>query len=115
MDEKRCFQDLSKLLQHPSRRPFALDGQPRYLESEKELNVGSMTLEMGKTLGSAIAEAEKCALAATTPNTLEFIADEVIATTASKSFIRYQPLGIVLAVMPGTFLSGNVSVLLRPA
>ena len=75
------------------------------LEAEKEPIGRLMTLEMGKTLGSAIAEAEKCAggcrfYAAHAP---KFIADEVIETSASKSFIRYQPLGIVLAVMPWNF------------
>jgi len=75
------------------------------LEAEKESIGRLMTLEMGKTLGSAIAEAEKCAggcrfYAAHAP---KFIADEVIETSASKSFIRYQPLGIVLAVMPWNF------------
>jgi len=64
-----------------------------------------MTLEMGKTLASAVAEAEKCALGCRyyAEHAAKFIADEVIATTASKSFIRYQPLGIVLAVMPWNF------------
>ena len=75
------------------------------LESEKESIGRLMTLEMGKTLGSAIAEAEKCALGCRyyAEHAAKFIADEVIATTASKSFIRYQPLGIVLAVMPWNF------------
>jgi succinate-semialdehyde dehydrogenase / glutarate-semialdehyde dehydrogenase len=64
-----------------------------------------MTLEMGKTLASAIAEAEKCATACRyyAENAARFVADEVIETTASKSYIRYQPIGIVLAVMPWNF------------
>src|SRR6516164_766063 len=75
------------------------------LESEKEPIGSLMTLEMGKTLASAVAEAEKCALGCRyyAEHAAKFIADEVIATTASKSFIRYQPLGIVLAVMPWNF------------
>jgi len=75
------------------------------LEAEKEALGRLMTLEMGKTLGSAIAEAEKCAGACRyyAEHSSKFIADEVIATSASKSFIRYQPLGIVLAVMPWNF------------
>jgi succinate-semialdehyde dehydrogenase / glutarate-semialdehyde dehydrogenase len=75
------------------------------LEAEKEPIGRLMTLEMGKTLGSAIAEAEKCAGACRyyAQNAEKFLADEVIPTTASKSFIRYQPLGIVLAVMPWNF------------
>jgi succinate-semialdehyde dehydrogenase / glutarate-semialdehyde dehydrogenase len=64
-----------------------------------------MTLEMGKTLSSAIAEAEKCSSACRyyAEHAEKFVADEVIPTSASKSFIRYQPLGIVLAVMPWNF------------
>lgn len=75
------------------------------LESEKESIGRLMTLEMGKTLSSAIAEAEKCASACRyyAEHAEKFVADEVIPTAASKSFIRYQPLGIVLAVMPWNF------------
>jgi len=75
------------------------------LESEKEAIGRLMTLEMGKTLGSAIAEAEKCAGACRyyAEHSEKFLADEVIATTAAKSYIHYQPLGIVLAVMPWNY------------
>jgi succinate-semialdehyde dehydrogenase / glutarate-semialdehyde dehydrogenase len=75
------------------------------LEKEKESIGKLMTLEMGKTLASAIAEAEKCALGCRyyAEHAAKFIEDEVIPTAASKSFIRYQPLGIVLAVMPWNF------------
>lgn len=81
------------------------------LEAEKEPIGRIMTLEMGKTLGSAIAEAEKCALGCRyyAEHAAKFIADEVIPTAASKSFIRYQPLGIVLAVMPWNFPFWQVS------
>jgi len=75
------------------------------LETEKAALGHLMTLEMGKTLGSAIAEAEKCAGACRyyAEHAAQFMADEVIQTSASKSYIRYQPLGIVLAVMPWNF------------
>jgi len=75
------------------------------LESEKEPLGRLMTLEMGKTLSSAIAEAAKCATACLyyAENAEKFVADEVIETTAFKSYIRYQPVGIVLAVMPWNF------------
>ena len=87
------------------------------LEAEKETIGRLMTLEMGKTLGSAIAEAEKCApAAAITPNTPQrFVADEIIATSAARSFIRYQPLGIVLAVMPWNFPFWQVFRFVAPA
>ena len=75
------------------------------LEAEKESIGRLMTLEMGKTLSSAISEAEKCASGCRyyAEHAAQFIADEVIPTGASKSFIRYQPLGIILAVMPWNF------------
>lgn len=75
------------------------------LEAEKDAYGHLMTLEMGKTLSSAIAEAEKCAGACRyyAEHAAKFVADEVIQTTATKSYIHYQPLGIVLAVMPWNF------------
>lgn len=75
------------------------------LESDKAPLGRLMTLEMGKTLGSAIAEAEKCAGACRyyAEHAAHFMADELIPTPASKSYIHYQPLGIVLAVMPWNF------------
>jgi succinate-semialdehyde dehydrogenase/glutarate-semialdehyde dehydrogenase len=64
-----------------------------------------ITLEMGKTLKSAIAEVEKCAnlcrfYAEHAPC---FLADTPVQTDASRTLIRYQPLGIILAVMPWNF------------
>jgi succinate-semialdehyde dehydrogenase/glutarate-semialdehyde dehydrogenase len=75
------------------------------LVAEKDSLGRLMTLEMGKTLASAVAEAEKCATACRyyAEHAQKFIADEIIETTASKSYIRYEPLGIVLAVMPWNF------------
>ena len=75
------------------------------VESEKESVGRLMTTEMGKTLKSAIAEAAKCALVCRyyAENAERFLADEVVPTPAKKSFIRYQPLGVVLAVMPWNF------------
>jgi len=75
------------------------------LDAEKDALGRIMTLEMGKTLGSAIAEVEKCALTCRyyAQHSEQFLADEVIATTASKSYIHYQPLGIVLVIMPWNY------------
>jgi succinate-semialdehyde dehydrogenase/glutarate-semialdehyde dehydrogenase len=108
VDEKitkasRTFQSFRKTSLTDRARWMARAGE--ILETEKEPIGRLMTLEMGKTLGSAIAEAEKCALGCRyyAEHGAKFVADEVIATAASKSFIRYQPLGIVLAVMPWNF------------
>jgi len=75
------------------------------LETEKETLGRLMTTEMGKTLKSAIAEAAKCAWVCRyyAESAERFLADEVVETPAKKSFIRYQPLGVVLAVMPWNF------------
>ncbi len=85
-----------------------------------------MTTEMGKTYQSAIAEAEKCAkvcrfYAAKAP---EFLANVPIESDASHSYVAYQPLGTILAVMPWNFpfwqvfrfaapalMAGNVGIL----
>ena len=65
------------------------------LEAEKNELAKLMTLEMGKTFRSAVDEAVKCAWACRyyAENAEKFLADEVIETTATKSYIRYQPHG----------------------
>ena len=75
------------------------------LEQEKNELAHLMTLEMGKTLRSAVDEAVKCAWACRyyAENAERFLADEVVATTAKKSFIRHQPMGAILVVMPWNY------------
>lgn len=75
------------------------------LERDREIYAKIMTLEMGKTLKSAIAEIEKCALVCRyyAKNAAQFMADAPVTTDASNSFVRYQPLGAILAVMPWNF------------
>jgi succinate-semialdehyde dehydrogenase/glutarate-semialdehyde dehydrogenase len=75
------------------------------LESKQVEFAKLMTLEMGKTLKSAIAEAQKCALVCRyyAENAARFLADLPGSTDASSSFVRYQPMGIILAVMPWNF------------
>ncbi|MBO0860534.1 MAG: NAD-dependent succinate-semialdehyde dehydrogenase [Chloracidobacterium sp.] len=75
------------------------------LDAEKESFGRLMTTEMGKPLRAAVEEAAKCAWACRfyAEKAAEFLADEMIPTGATRSFIRYQPLGPVLAVMPWNF------------
>ncbi|HWF14089.1 MAG TPA: NAD-dependent succinate-semialdehyde dehydrogenase [Candidatus Acidoferrales bacterium] len=75
------------------------------LESEKNALAKLMTLEMGKTLRSAVDEAVKCAWVCRyyAENAEKFLADEVVETPASRSFIRYQPMGAVLVIMPWNY------------
>ena len=87
------------------------------LESEKENYGRIMTTEMGKTFRSAVDEAAKCAWVCRyyAENAERFLADEVVETSASRSFIRYQPLGAVLAVMPWNFPFWQVLRFAAPA
>ncbi len=87
------------------------------LVAEKERLGRLMTLEMGKTLASAVAEAEKCASACRyyADHAARFLADERIETSASESFVRYLPLGPVLAVMPWNFPFWQVFRFAAPA
>ncbi len=64
-----------------------------------------MALEMGKPLKQGIAEAEKCALVCDyyADNAEAHLAPEVIKTEASKSYVAFDPIGVVLAVMPWNF------------
>jgi len=76
-----------------------------------------MTSEMGKTVASAIAEVEKCEWACRyyAANGAAFLADEVVETNARQSRVRFQPLGVVLAVMPWNFPLWQVFRFAAPA
>jgi len=64
-----------------------------------------MTEEMGKPIAQSRAEIDKCAWVCEyyAENAKKFLSDEFIETDAAKSFVTYQPLGVVLAVMPWNF------------
>jgi succinate-semialdehyde dehydrogenase/glutarate-semialdehyde dehydrogenase len=87
------------------------------LESEKEHYARVMTTEMGKTFRSAVDEAAKCAWVCKyyAENAERFLADEVVETGAKRSFIKYQPLGPALAVMPWNFPFWQVLRFAAPA
>src|SRR5579863_7781000 len=75
------------------------------LEKKKETFARMMTTEMGKTFRSAVEEAVKCAWVCRfyAENGEAFLADEVVTTPATRSYVRYQPLGPILAVMPWNY------------
>ncbi len=87
------------------------------LEGHKKQFGETMTTEMGKPIKAAIAEAEKCAWVCRyyAENAERFLADETIDTNASRSYVRYQPLGVVLAVMPWNFPFWQVFRFAAPA
>src|SRR5580693_5614411 len=87
------------------------------LERDKDKFAHLMTLEMGKPYKAAVAEAVKCTTACRyyAENTERFLADEVVETGAKKSFIRYLPIGPILAVMPWNFPFWQVMRFAAPA
>jgi succinate-semialdehyde dehydrogenase/glutarate-semialdehyde dehydrogenase len=75
------------------------------LENERDRLGRIMTLEMGKPIGAARAEAAKCATACRyyALHGQRLLSDEPVEAGGGRSFIRYQPIGPVLAVMPWNF------------
>ena len=87
------------------------------LDAEKERLGRMMTLEMGKPIQAAIDEAAKCATACRfyAEHGPAFVADVPVEDTDHRSFIAYEPLGVVLAVMPWNFPFWQVIRFLAPA
>ena len=96
------------------------------LKQKKDLLGLLMTKEMGKPIKQSIAEAEKCAWVCEyyADNAEKFLSQKEIPTGSTKSFISFQPIGIVLAIMPWNFpfwqvfrfaspalMAGNVGIL----
>jgi succinate-semialdehyde dehydrogenase/glutarate-semialdehyde dehydrogenase len=75
------------------------------LDEEAEEFGRLMTSEMGKTLAAATAEAQKCARGCRyyAENAERFMADEEIELRGAKTYVRYEPLGPILAIMPWNF------------
>jgi succinate-semialdehyde dehydrogenase/glutarate-semialdehyde dehydrogenase len=76
-----------------------------------------VTREMGKPVAEARAEVEKCATACDyyAEHAGDFLADEPVATSADRSWIGYEPVGVVLAVMPWNFPLWQVFRFAAPA
>jgi succinate-semialdehyde dehydrogenase/glutarate-semialdehyde dehydrogenase len=75
------------------------------LRADKQRYAALLTSEMGKPIVEAEAEVEKCAWTAgwIADNAARLLADEPTESTATESYVRFQPLGVVLAVMPWNF------------
>ena len=86
------------------------------LERKHEL-AKLMAVEMGKPLKQGVAEAEKCAAGCDyyADHAEAHLAPEVIQTAASKSYVAFDPLGVVLAVMPWNFPFWQVFRFAAPA
>ncbi len=98
--EYLCFRKLSF-----AQRAAMMSKAGQLLESEKQELGKLMTTEMGKTLASAVAEAEKCAWVCRyyAENAERFLAPEEVKLGPAKTRVIYQPIGPILAVMPWNF------------
>ena len=98
-------------------RARRLTAAAEILEAEKDRLGRIMTLEMGKTIVSARAEAAKCATACRyyAEHGERLLADEPVDAGAGRCFIRYQSIGPVLAVMPWNFPFWQVFRFAAPA
>lgn len=98
-------------------RAQAMERAAELLEAEKDSYARTMTLEMGKPLAAAVSEVEKCAWACRyyAEHGQRFLEDEPVESDAARSFIRYLPIGPVLAVMPWNFPYWQVFRFAAPA
>ena len=88
------------------------------LLEQRQRELGALaTTEMGKPIKAAVAEVLKCALVCRyyADNAKQFLSDEAVKTEAEESFIRYEPIGPVLAVMPWNFPYWQVFRFASPA
>jgi succinate-semialdehyde dehydrogenase / glutarate-semialdehyde dehydrogenase len=107
---------------HHRRRPFAKREQlmmaaASLLEQEKDKLARTMTLEMGKLFRAALDEIAKCVRACRfyAENAERFLEDEAAQTDAARSYVRYEALGPVLAIMPWNFPFWQVFRFAAPA
>lgn len=101
------FSDRAKLLKNASK-----------VLLQRKLELATlMAKEMGKPIAPGIAEIEKCAAVCDyyAENGAEFLKEEMIPTEASRSYVSFQPLGVVLAVMPWNFPFWQLFRFLAPA
>lgn len=98
-------------------RARMMERAAKILEKEKKSFGRIMTLEMGKPFRSAVDEVSKCALVCRyyAENAERFLQDQSIETTATRSYVHYQPLGPILAVMPWNYPFWQVMRFVAPA
>ncbi|MEO5910070.1 MAG: NAD-dependent succinate-semialdehyde dehydrogenase [Pelobium sp.] len=97
-------------------RASLMNNLVKVLTSKKEELAKLMTEEMGKPYKAGITEAEKCALVCEyyAENAAAFLKDQEVKTEARKSFVAFQPIGVVLAIMPWNFPFWQVFRFLAP-
>ncbi len=105
--KKTAFAERSKLMFNAA----------KVLRENKQRYAEILTLEMGKPILQAYSEVEKCAWICDyyAENTEKMLSKEIIKTDASESFVQFDPLGVVLAVMPWNFPYWQVFRFAAPA
>ena len=104
---KVSFSEKSKLLKNAAKE----------LRDNKQSYAEDITKEMGKPIAQALAEIEKCAWVCEyyAENAENHLAREIIETDAQKSYVSYEPIGIVLAIMPWNYPFWQVFRFAAPA
>lgn len=100
-----------------AQRAVPMHALARVLRDRKDRYARTITTEMGKPITEALAEIEKCALNCDfyADHAAAFLADEPVAANARESFVAFEPLGVVLAVMPWNYPFWQVIRFLAPA
>ena len=82
-----------------------LQAVSRRLRDQQRTLAETITREMGKPIGQSLAEIEKCAwlIDHFAENSAKFLQEEMVETDALKSYIAFEPLGIILGIMPWNF------------
>jgi succinate-semialdehyde dehydrogenase/glutarate-semialdehyde dehydrogenase len=88
-----------------TKRSYYIRQVAKTLRANVEIHAILMAQEMGKPIKEGLAEIEKCAVCCDfyADNAEKFLQPELVTTDAQKSFVTFQPLGVVLAVMPWNF------------
>ena len=132
---EKCLKQAVAAFDKHRREPFPKRAQlmvevATLLEREKNELAKVITLEMGKLLRDSVAEIEKCARGCRyyAENAERFLEDETVQTGARRSYLHYEPMGAILAIMPWNFpfwqvfrfaapalMAGNVGILKHAA
>jgi succinate-semialdehyde dehydrogenase / glutarate-semialdehyde dehydrogenase len=132
---EKCLKSAERAFDKRRREPFPKRAQllvevATLLEREKTELGRTITLEMGKLFRDSVAEIEKCARGCRyyAENAERFLEDEAAQTDARRSYLHYEPIGPVLAIMPWNFpfwqvfrfaapalMAGNVGILKHAA
>lgn len=100
-----------------SERSQVLNNVAQYLIEKKQTLAEIITLEMGKPMTESLAEVEKCAWVCQyyANHASSFLQQRVIESDAKESYVHYEPLGVILAIMPWNFPFWQVFRFAAPA